>query len=270
MAGDWIKMRGNLWDDPRVARLCDLTDSGEAAVIGGLYWLWATADQHSSDGVMPGLTLRSIDRKTGIPGLGDALVSIGWLINEPEGVRIVRFEEHNGTSAKKRCVTAKRVANHRSNDDVTQEALQDEHESVTPALAREEKRREEKEKKEEPKNKTPRVPRFDAQAHLVGMGVNDKVAEDWLALRKKKNLAPTATAFEGVLLEAGKAGMTMDQALRTCCTRGWGGFDAGWLDKGGARSGGGGVVPLNRQEALERQNRKIAMEFAQELRHAIV
>lgn len=150
MAGDWIKMRGNLWDDPRVARLCDLTDSGEAAVIGGLYWLWATADQHSSDGVMPGLTLRSIDRKTGIPGLGDALVSIGWLINEPEGVRIVRFEEHNGTSAKKRCVTAKRVANHRSNDDVTQEALQDEHESVTPALAREEKRREEK---KEPKSK---------------------------------------------------------------------------------------------------------------------
>jgi hypothetical protein len=102
------------------------------------------------------------------------------------------------------------------------------------------------------------------------MGVDDKVAEDWLSLRKKKNLAPTATSFEGVLLEAGKAGMTMDQALRTCCTRGWGGFDAAWLDKGGARSGGGGVVPLNRQEALERQNRKIAMEFAQELRHAAI
>lgn len=47
MAGDWIKMRSNLWDDPRVARICDLTDVGEAAVVGGLYWLWATADQHS-------------------------------------------------------------------------------------------------------------------------------------------------------------------------------------------------------------------------------
>lgn len=37
MAGDWIKMRGNLWDDPRVAKLCDLTDQGEAAIVGALY-----------------------------------------------------------------------------------------------------------------------------------------------------------------------------------------------------------------------------------------
>ena len=43
MAGDWIKMRGNLWDDPRVAKLCDLTDCGEAQIIGKVsYWLWAT------------------------------------------------------------------------------------------------------------------------------------------------------------------------------------------------------------------------------------
>jgi 5-methylcytosine-specific restriction endonuclease McrA len=114
MAGDWIKMRSNLWDDPRVARLCDMTDSTEAAVVGGLYWLWAAADQHSEDGVMPGLTTRAIDRKTGIAGLGDALVSIGWLADHPEGVRITHFEEHNGNSAKSRSETAKRVALHRA------------------------------------------------------------------------------------------------------------------------------------------------------------
>lgn len=103
MAGDWIKMRCNLWDDPRVARLCDLTDSGEAAIVGGLYWLWASADQHSEDGMMPGLTARSIDRKTGIPGLGDALAAVGWVEFEDDGALIVRFEEHNGKSAKRRC-----------------------------------------------------------------------------------------------------------------------------------------------------------------------
>jgi hypothetical protein len=72
MAGDWIKMRTNLWDDPRVAGLVDRTDSSEAAVVGALYWLWATADQHSSDGLMPGLTIRTLDRKTGVVGLGAA------------------------------------------------------------------------------------------------------------------------------------------------------------------------------------------------------
>lgn len=111
MAGDWIKMRSNLWDDPRIAKLCDITDQSEAAIVGGLYWLWATADQHSEDGLMHGLTLRAIDRKTGIPGFGEALVVAGWLADHPEGVRIVRFNEHNGESAKKRCQTAKRVAN---------------------------------------------------------------------------------------------------------------------------------------------------------------
>lgn len=112
MAGDWIKMRGNLWDDPRVSRLVDETDSSEAAVIGALYWLWATADQHTADGVMPGLTLKGIDRKTGVKGFAQALCDINWLEPLADGVQIVAFEEHNGASAKKRCQTAKRVANH--------------------------------------------------------------------------------------------------------------------------------------------------------------
>lgn len=110
MAGDWIKMRSNLWDDPRVARLCDMTDSSEAAVVGGLYWLWATADQHSINGHLPGLTVRQLDRKTGIAGLGDALLAVGWLAVEGDGLTIPSFEEHNGSSAKKRAQTARRVA----------------------------------------------------------------------------------------------------------------------------------------------------------------
>ena len=146
MAGDWIKMRDNLWDDPRVAKIVDLTDSSEAAVIGALYWLWSTADQHTEDGFMEGLTTRAIDRKTGVKSFADALISIGWLIDGADGVQIVDFEKHNGSSAKKRCQIAKRVAGHRcGNADVTLTALQNDAQSVTGALAREreEKRREE-------------------------------------------------------------------------------------------------------------------------------
>lgn len=139
-------MRDNLWDDPRVARMVDETDSSEAAIIGSLYWLWATADQHTEDGLMNGLTLRGIDRKTGVKGFAQALISVGWIVEAPEGILIVDFEKHNGSSAKKRMETAKRVSVHRSgNADVTQTALQNEHKSVTGALARERVReREEK------------------------------------------------------------------------------------------------------------------------------
>ncbi|UAN04399.1 hypothetical protein [Achromobacter mucicolens] len=144
MAGDWIKMRSNLWDDPRIARLVDLTDSSEAAVIGGLYWLWATADQHTADGFMPGLSCRQIDRKTGVQGLGQALVDIGWIEADADGVSIVNFEDHNGASAKKRAQTAKRVANHRSgNAGETHNNESGNAPSVTGALAREREEKEE-------------------------------------------------------------------------------------------------------------------------------
>lgn len=138
MAGDWIKMRCNLWDDPRVGRICDLTGHSEAAVIGGLYWLWSMADQHSTDGLVLGLSLAQINRKTGLSNFGEALCEIGWIDDRATSIVIERFDEHNGASAKKRCQTAKRVASHRAgNDDETQAEEACNAGSVTGALARE-------------------------------------------------------------------------------------------------------------------------------------
>lgn len=139
MAGDWIKMRSNLWDDPRVARAVEMTDASEATVIGAMYWLWATADQHSADGAMPGLTLKAIDRKTGVPGFGAALAAIGWLTDGVDGVRLARFDEHNGESAKRRSVDAKRKAASRSlsAEDRTNDGQKQDKTGQTPELEKE-------------------------------------------------------------------------------------------------------------------------------------
>jgi hypothetical protein len=144
VAGDWIKMRGNLWDDPRVSRLCDITGQTEAPIIGALYWLWSAADQHTEDGCMPGLTLRQIDRKTGVTGFAAALIEVGWLRDDPQGVVIVHFTEHNGASAKRRCMDAQRKANSRgmSASDADTERT-DDGQIAQFCGAREEKRREE-------------------------------------------------------------------------------------------------------------------------------
>ncbi|QIL80997.1 hypothetical protein G7047_14650 [Diaphorobacter sp. HDW4A] len=148
MAGDWIKMRGNLWDDPRVAALVDMTDTSEAAVVGALYWLWATADQHTEDGLMPGLTLRQIDRKTGVQGIGKALCDIGWLAETSDGVCLQNFTEHNGASAKRRATEAQRKANTRKvsasvADNIGTDLGQSEDENRQVAELEKEKRREE-------------------------------------------------------------------------------------------------------------------------------
>ncbi|MGI4812129.1 MAG: hypothetical protein ACRYGG_02120 [Janthinobacterium lividum] len=119
-----------------------------------------------------------------------------------------------------------------------------------------EESREEEIRKEKPTTKAQRVPRFDAQAHLESMGVEPAIARDWLSLRKEKKLAPTETAFGGVLSEAGKAGISMNEALRICCTRGWGGFEFAWLaNRGNAQappSGAGG----KKFDPVEYVNRK--------------
>lgn len=227
MAGDWIKMRGNLWDDPRVARLCDLTDQGESAVIGGLYWLWATADQHSQDGTMPGLSLRQIDRKTGIQGFGQALCDIGWISESAEGIQIERFDEHNGASAKSRAQTAKRVANHKertANDEVTHTALAESHETVSTALPREEKRREEKEEDKEQPVRAKRSPPPECPDD-----VEPQVWADWLALRKAKKAPASETVISQARSEAAKAGLTLAEFLRVWCIRGSQGLMAEWL-----------------------------------------
>lgn len=223
MAGDWIKMRGNLWDDPRVARICDITDQGEAAVIGGLYWLWATADQHTENGIMPGLTGRSIDRKTGIPGFADALIQIGWLADHPDGVRIINFEEHNGASAKRRSLDAQRKANVRSMSASDADKTRTDEGQIAPTCGARE--REEKEIS---------IPDGIDKAHkrailIRPVEVPDSVWSGFLAIRKAKRAPLSQAALDGIEREAAKAGMTLADTLALCCTRGWQGFKAEWV-----------------------------------------
>lgn len=123
----WIKMRVNLWDDPRVSALVDATGSSEATVIGGLYWLWTVADGHTTDGFLPDMPLRQLDRRAGVPGLGQALVDIEWLEVLPDGLQIVRFSEHNGASAKRRVMESKRKMSARDADKMRTGAGHDAH-----------------------------------------------------------------------------------------------------------------------------------------------
>ncbi|WP_146122161.1 hypothetical protein [Burkholderia multivorans] len=204
MAGDWIKMRTNLWDDPRVSNLCDLTGCSEAAVIGGLYWLWATADDHSADGEMHGLTLAAIARKTGVPNLGTALRDIGWIEEIDGGIRLIRFNEHNGTSAKKRAQTGKRVATHRSNADVTLGALQKDESGVTGALAREEKRR------EEPKTEGTKTDVGESRASAI-----EKARPSELSAAMRRN-SIEAQPGDPRIVAAAEAGITVETIEAAC------------------------------------------------------
>jgi hypothetical protein len=56
-------------------------------------------------------------------------------------------------------------------------------------------------------------------------------------LRNKQKAAITKTAIEGIEREAAKAGLSLGDALRMCCERGWRGFKAEWVQQPKAASG---------------------------------
>jgi hypothetical protein len=59
-------------------------------------------------------------------------------------------------------------------------------------------------------------------------GVCSQVWGDFVKLRNKKKAPVTETALEGIENQAKKAGITLEEALRECCERGWQGFKADW------------------------------------------
>lgn len=68
--------------------------------------------------------------------------------------------------------------------------------------------------------------------------VDPKVWADFLAIRKAKRSPLTSTALALIEAEARKAGIDLQEALSTCCARGWQGFKAEWLAKASDRAVG--------------------------------
>lgn len=83
--------------------------------------------------------------------------------------------------------------------------------------------------------------RVDCSSELVDRGVDRQVVEDWKQVRKAKDAGPiTKTVIDALVREASKAGVSVEDAIRTCCERGWQGFKADWvLRQQQARAGPG-------------------------------
>jgi len=130
MAGDWIKVRTRLLEDPAVFRMSDLLGLSVEAVGGHLLRVWSWATDQVIDGNAPGVTRTHLDRIACVTGMGSALESVGWITFTDTGATFPNWERHLAQGAKARALTALRVQKSRNGA------------SVTEALP--EKRREEK------------------------------------------------------------------------------------------------------------------------------
>ncbi len=83
--------------------------------------------------------------------------------------------------------------------------------------------------------------------------VDSQVWLDFLALRKGKRAVVTNTALDGLRLEASKAHVSLEEALRIACQRGWMGFKAEWIED--RRNSNG------KQAELEQRNAQAGKEW---------
>ena len=132
MAGEWIKMRIDLADDPAVIRIRRATGIDADGVVGKLHRLWSWADAHTTDGFTDGLDAEWVDEFVGCHGFAEAMTAAGWLASEEGGIRFANFDRHNGKPAKARALGKNRMKRIRCAGSAT--------------VAQPEKRREEKKK----------------------------------------------------------------------------------------------------------------------------
>lgn len=66
---------------------------------------------------------------------------------------------------------------------------------------------------------------------LEALGVEKQVARDWLTIRKNKRCPLTPTALEEFIAAVEKAGLSLPNAVRFCCGKGWAAFNVKWLEK---------------------------------------
>lgn len=88
---------------------------------------------------------------------------------------------------------------------------------------------------------------------LINLGVETDIADELMLIRKKKKAINTKHAFEMMLAEANKAGITLAEAAKICVDNQWKGFKAEYLQglrERNSRGGGRGFMSDAEAQAI--------------------
>lgn len=118
MAENWIKMRENLTNSPKVLSLVrllsDTRPTTKYEVVGRLHAFWCWVEQHTPNGENLEITVHDVDGIVDCPGFAVALRKVGWLSGRDGALVIPGFEKHMDSCAKARAMEAMAKALRRS------------------------------------------------------------------------------------------------------------------------------------------------------------
>jgi len=106
----WIKVDVTTCDKVKIIHIARACGVRVNEAFGAWFRLWAWFDGVTEDGRLDFLKPEDCDAKAGLNGIGAALSDVGWIEFGERGAMIIGWDKHNGKSAKKRAMTALRVA----------------------------------------------------------------------------------------------------------------------------------------------------------------
>ena len=144
MAGDWLKLRTRLHEEPAVIRMASITGLDVFSIVGRLAAFWGWAGEHTVTGELRCVTLDVINARVAHEKFAEAMQAVGWLeIVDENTIRVPKWKEYNSKSSKERALSASRSSRYRAKKSRAHRDG-DRDASVTNHASREEKRREEK------------------------------------------------------------------------------------------------------------------------------
>ena len=117
MAGDWIPMRLDLYEDPSVIQMATALGEREEVVVGYLHKVWSWASRQLRDGCATGVSVSTLGRATNLPGFPEVMRDAGWLSEDSDGISFPNWDHWLSESAKKRLQNTQRQRQKRKSDE---------------------------------------------------------------------------------------------------------------------------------------------------------
>jgi hypothetical protein len=114
MAGHWIEWEKGLVRKPEVLRIARLLGCTPQHAAACCMMVWEWAEDVTENGLIEGVTPADVSFAAGVAGIGEAMVTTGWLIETGDAVVLSNWERHNGAPSKRRALNALRMRVERS------------------------------------------------------------------------------------------------------------------------------------------------------------
>ena len=107
-AGMWIEWEKGLPSKPEVGRIAREMKVTRLHAAAACMEVWSWAEDQTENGHIA-TTPQDVSDSVRIPGIGEAMLNAGWLIQMDNGVALPNFERHNGQPAKRRALKMLRM-----------------------------------------------------------------------------------------------------------------------------------------------------------------